>query len=181
MKNLLFYFILSLAILACNENKETEDSSSKNTEDTSSTKNYDNAKALYESNLASLKAGISAFENDQIDGWSASVADSVVWNPAAYGASPAKKDDWKKTLSMYLANWDSLKLINPSYLPGVDSATKEFDGSVRYYGQWNGVHKSGVHTSVNYYATFEFNKDNKVISASEFFDVGGLMNAVKSK
>jgi len=38
-----------------------------------------------------------------------------------------------------------------------------------------------VKTSVNFYAAYEFNKDNKVIEAAEFFDLGGLMNAVAPK
>ena len=84
-------------------------------------------------------------------------------------------------LLAYVTDWDSLKLNYPDFLPGIDSATHEFDGSVRYYGIWNGVHKSGVHTSVNFYATYDFNKEGKIINASEFFDVGGLMNAIKPK
>ena len=55
------------------------------------------------------------------------------------------------------------------------------DGGVRCYGRWDGVHKSGVTTHVNYYGTFEFNKDGKISSANEFFDLGGLMNAVAPK
>jgi len=30
------------------------------------------------------------------------------WNSPAYGAKPAGKEDWKKTLAAYTANWDSL-------------------------------------------------------------------------
>ncbi len=63
----------------------------------------------------------------------------------------------------------------------ISAATHEFDGSVRYYGQWDGVHKSGVKTSVNFYGTYDFNKDGKVVNGSDFFDVGGLMNAIKEK
>jgi hypothetical protein len=98
-----------------------------------------------------------------------------------YGAPQGKKEDWKNVLVSYFADWDSLKLESPNFLPGIDSATHEFDGSVRYYGVWNGVHKSGVRTSVKFYATYDFNKDGKVVSADEFFDAGGLMNAVKPK
>jgi hypothetical protein len=84
-------------------------------------------------------------------------------------------------LAAYIADWDTLKLMYPDFLPGIDSATHEFDGSVRYYGIWNGIHKSGVRTSVNFYATYDFDKDGKIVNASEFFDVGGLMNAINKK
>ncbi|MEP6595355.1 MAG: hypothetical protein ABJA71_05380 [Ginsengibacter sp.] len=139
------------------------------------------AKALYEKNLASLKAGITAFENEKIDGWASGIADNAEWIPPAYGTSKSTKDDWKNVLSMYIADWDSLKLKNPIFLPGIDSTTHEFDGSVRYYGTWTGVHKSGVRTAVNFYGTYEFNKEGKITNGTEFFDVGGLMNAVKGK
>ena len=140
-----------------------------------------NAKAQYEKNLAALKASITAFENEQIDAWASNIADNAEWNPPAYGAAKGTKDDWKKALAMYMADWDNLKLRNPIFLPGIDSTTHEFDGSVRYYGEWDGVHKSGIKTAVSFYGTYEFNKEGKIISGSEYFDVGGLMNAVKSK
>ncbi|MDB5222614.1 MAG: nuclear transport factor 2 family protein [Chitinophagaceae bacterium] len=139
------------------------------------------AKMLYEKNLASLKKGITAFENEKIDDWANTVSDTTIWNSAAYGSSPAGKEEWKKMLTAWIADWDSLKLNYPDFLPGIDSATHEFDGSVRYYGIWNGIHKSGVRTSVNFYATYDFNKEGKIVNASEFFDVGGLMNAIKGK
>jgi hypothetical protein len=173
MKNLFFCSILLLASIACNQDSKT-------TDDTAAKKS-DEAKAMYEKNLGALKTAIVAFENKQIDAWAATVADSAKWAPPAYGAIEAKKDDWKKVLSMYMADWDSLKLVNPNFLPGVDSATHEFDGSVRYYGTWTGVHKSGVHTATNFYGAYNFNKDNKVVFATEFFDVGGMMNAVQKK
>jgi hypothetical protein len=173
MKNLLFYSIVLLALTSCNQDSKTTDDST--------AKKGDEAKATYEKNLGALKTAIAAFENEQIDAWATTVADSARWAPPAYGAGEAKKDDWKKALSMYMADWDSLKLVNGNFLPGVDSATHEFDGSVRYYGTWTGVHKSGVHTAANFYGAYDFNKDNKVVFGTEFFDVGGMMNAVQKK
>jgi hypothetical protein len=84
-------------------------------------------------------------------------------------------------LSGYFADWDSLKLVNPTFLPGVDSATHAFDGSARYYGTWTGTHKSGKRTSFKFYGTFEFNKDAKIIDADEYFDVSGVMSSVNTK
>lgn len=171
MKNLFFYLAVSVMILSCNQKAATSDASSENND----------AKALYEKNLGILKTGITAFENEQIDAWASTVADSAVWIPASYGAPTGNKEDWKKTLASFMANWDSLQLKDANFLPGIDSITHEFDGSVRYYGKWEGVHKSGVRTSSNFYGTYEFNKDGKIIFASDFFDIGGLMNAVAGK
>lgn len=170
MKKVIFFFIGLSVLYACDTSVKSEESPKTS-----------DAKMLYEKNLASLKKGITAFENEKLDDWAATVADTTIWNSAVYGSSPAGKADWRKELNNYIADWDSLKLNYADFLPGIDSATHEFDGSVRYYGIWNGVHKSGVHTLVNFYATYDFNKDGKIINASEFFDVGGLMNAIKGK
>ena len=178
MKKIVFFTLVLCVFISCNESAKTDDTTATSSDTTSKTSD---AKALYEKNLASLRAGITAFENENMDDWAATVADDAVWNSPAYGAKPASKEDWKKALTAYTTDWDSLKLVNPIFLPGIDSITHEFDGSVRYYGNWEGVHKSGIKTSVNFYGTYEFNKDGKVRDGSDFFDVGGLMNAVKSK
>lgn len=170
MKKKLIFILIAFSVYSCKESSKSESSSK-----------VSDSKSLYEKNLASLKKGIAAFENENLDQWATTVADTTIWNSAAYGSSPGGKAEWKKMLTAYIADWDSLTLNYPDFLPGIDSATHEFDGSVRYYGIWNGVHKSGVHTSVNFYATYDFNKDGKVINASEFYDVGGLMNAIKAK
>lgn len=169
MRKIIFLFFISFVSYSCNEPVKSEIAKPSDT------------KTLYEKNLATLKKGIAAFENENIDEWAETVSDTTIWNAAAYGSSPGTKEDWKKSLIAYFADWDSIKLNYPDFLPGIDSATHEFDGSVRYYGIWNGIHKSGVRTSVNMYATYDFNTEGKIVNASEFFDAGGLMNAVKSK
>jgi hypothetical protein len=172
MKKLLFASIVSLLVMACGDKDKKEDNTSKkNTE----------MKAAYEKNLASLKAGIAAFEKEDIDGWAANVADSAVWTSPAYGDTVATKAHWLESLKYYVDNWSNLHLSNGIFLPGIDQTTQELDGSVRYYGQWDGVHSSGVATSVNFYGTYDFNKDNKIISGADYFDLGGMMNAIKPK
>jgi hypothetical protein len=169
MRIIIFFIFTSFATYSCNEPVKSE-----------AAKPAD-ANTLYEKNLATLKKGIAAFEKENIDEWAETVSDTTIWNAAEYGSSPGTKEVWKKSLNTYFAEWDSLKLYYPDFLPGIDSATHEFDGSVRYYGIWNGIHKSGVRTSVNMYATYDFNKEGKIVNASEFYDMGGLMNAVKTK
>jgi len=171
MQKIIFLSLITFVLFSCNEPAKTDDTTSKNAD----------AKASYEKNLASLKSSLAAFENEKMDDWAAAIADSAIWNPPSYGSSPAGKAEWKQALTGYVTDWDSLRLNNPTFLPGLDSATHEFDGSVRYYGQWEGVHKSGIRTSVNFYGTYDFNKDGKVVNGSDFFDVGGLMNAIKEK
>lgn len=170
MKTITLVLCASLLVIGCNQSG-TYSGSGMNSE----------MKALYEKNLGVLKAMISAYESEQLDTWSQYVADSARWNPAGYGALPSTKGQWAAALSAYHADWDSIRLMNANFLPGLDQETKEFDGSVRFYGLWVGRHKSGVETSVNYYATADFNQEGKLAVYSEYFDVGGLINALKPK
>jgi limonene-1,2-epoxide hydrolase len=172
MKKIFFAFTISLMVLGCNnDEKKEEAASSKNAE----------MKALYEKNLATLKAFVAAFEKEDTDALAAQIADTARWSSPAYGDTVTTKAHWMESLKYYLANWSNLHLTNGQFLPGVDSTTHEFDGSVRYYGRWDGVHTSGVTTQVKFYGTYEFNKDNKLISGSDFFDLGGLFNALQPK
>lgn len=170
MKTITLALCASILVIGCNQSS-TQTGSAIDSE----------TKAAYEKNLAELKAMINAYENEQLDEWSKYVADSARWNPAGYGALPSTKEQWAAALTGYVADWDSLKLMNANYLPGLDQNTKEFDGSVRYYGLWVGRHKSGIETSLSYYATADFNSDGKVVVYSEYYDVGGLLNALKPK
>ncbi len=174
MKKLLFYPVVLLFIVSCNQDSKTAESTS------TDTKSAD-MKAAYEKNLASLKAGIAAIEKEDIEGWASHIADSVNFSSPMYGDTLKTKQHWKDILSGFFADWDNLKLSNPNFLPGVDSATHEPDGSVRYYGNWTGTHKSGKLTSFKFYGAFDFNKDAKVIYADEYFDVSGVLGSVATK
>lgn len=171
MKKIFFAGIISLIVIGCKDEKKEEATSNNKTE----------MNALYDKNLSSLKAVLAAFEKEDINAFAANIADTAVWNSPAYGDTVSTKAHWMESLKYYLDNWDNLKLNNAQFLPGIDAATNEFNGSVRYYGSWDGVHTSGVATKVSFYGTYEFNNDNKIISGSDFFDLGGLMNAVQPK
>lgn len=170
MKKTLFSVAISLLFVACTDSAKTDNTASSDKTE---------MKALYEKNLASLKASLVAFEKEDIDTWASYISDTAIWNSPAYGDTVNTKAHWKESLKGYLDNWDNLKLNNAIFLPGVDTATLSFDGSVRYYGSWDGVHISGVATKANFYGAYNFNKDGKVIFGTDFFDLGGLLNALK--
>jgi hypothetical protein len=174
MKKFIFYPVLLVFIASCSDNSKTASATS------TDTKSAD-MKAAYEKNLASIKSGIAAIEKEDIEGWASNVADNVVFSSPMYGDTVTTKQHWKDILSGFFADWDSLKLVSSNFLPGVDSASHEPDGSVRYYGTWTGVHKSGKHTSFKFYGAFDFNKDAKIMNADEYFDVSGVLSSVKSK
>lgn len=168
MKKLLFLLLIGFLIYACNSNEKKEASDN------------NDMQTMYEQNLAVVKSMISDFENKNMDAFMSNVADSVTWNSPMYGDTVQTKAHYKESLQYWLDNWDSLHLESPIFLPGVDTVTKKPDGSVRYYGQWKGVHKAtGKHTDVNFYEFFNFNADHKITNNGQFFDVGGLMNSLK--
>lgn len=170
MKKIFFAVIITLMMAGCNQaGKKEEISSSKS----------DEMKALYEQNLATLKTFIADFEKEDLDGQAALIADSAVWSSPVYGDTIHTKKHWLEAQKNTMDNWSNLHLSNAQFLPGIDSATHEFDGSVRYYGMWAGVHTSGYTGQVKFYGTYDFNKDHKLISGNDFYDVGGVMNAVK--
>ncbi len=171
MRKIIIYPIVLLFIFSCNDDSKTAGVAATDTKAA-------DMKATYEKNLASLQAGIAAIEKEDIEGWASQIADDVVFSSPMYGDTVATKQHWKDVLSGFFADWDNLKLVNPTFLPGLDSATHEFDGSVRYYGTWTGVHKSGKHTSFKFYGTFDFNKDAKIKDADEYFDVSGVMASI---
>ncbi len=169
MKKLFFLSFVTLLILSCNSNDKKESTSG-------STDN----KALYEQNLAVVKSNLAAFESKNVDALFANVSDTVTWNSPMYGDTVHTKAHYRESLQYWLDNWDSLHLVNPIYLEGVDTETNMPDGSVRYYGQWDGVHKAtGKHTHVQIYEFFNFNTDHKISTNGQYFDVGGLMNSLK--
>jgi limonene-1,2-epoxide hydrolase len=170
MKKIFFAVIITLMMAGCSQPEKKEDTASDKSAE---------MKLLYEKNLSTVKTFIADFEKEDINGMASLVADNAVWNSPAYGDTVHTKKHWLEGLKYYMDNWSNLHLTNGQFLPGIDSATHEFDGSVRYYGRWDGIHSSGIATQVKFYGTYEFDKDNKLISGSDFFDLGGLMNAVK--
>ena len=170
MKKLVFLSMAALFLFACNtENKEV------------ATTTVDDSNAIYDQHLAIVKGMVTNFENKDMDAFFANVADSANWNPPMYGDTVHTKAHWRESLQYWADNWDNMRLVNPIFLPGVDTTTHQPDGSVRYYGEWVGTHKAtGTVTHLHsFYEFFNFNSDHKIINNGSFFDVNGLMNAVK--
>ena len=134
----------------------------------------------YVANKAVVEAMFAAFTAEDLDTWSGVVADSVKWTTPAYGAEldGGTKDDWRALLQGYNDGFDDVTMQQSFWLPGLDEYTSEPDGSVRLYVHWKGTHtESGVVAEPWYYANFEL-EDGKITRASEYMDVGGMMNHI---
>src|SRR6478672_3130938 len=109
MNKILLLVLASISLYACTEGVKSD----------TSAKSPD-AKGLYEKNLGSLKKGIEAIEHHNLDEWATTVADTTIWNAPAYGSVPGGKNEWKQYLKSYLNDWDSVTLMYPDFLPGID-------------------------------------------------------------
>ena len=174
MKKIFYAAIITLMIAGCSQPDQKETV-------TSNKSNGDDMKALYEANLAAYKSQVAAFEKEDLKAWAATIADNAVWHSPAYGDTITTKAHWVETIKNIMDSNSNLHLTNAQFLPGIDSASHQPDGSVRYYGTWHATPASGKELSIKFYGTYDFNKDHKIISGDEFYDVGGVMNAVKPK
>ncbi len=170
MRKLFFGMIITIMTVSCNQANEKETDASGNTTEMND---------LYEANLAAYKNQVAAFEKEDLNAWASEVADTAVWNSPMYGDTITSKAHWVESTKYDFDNFSNLHLTDAQFLPGVDSTTHQPDGSVRYYGTWNGTSLSGKEVSVKFYGTYNFDKDHKIIFGSDYFDAGGLMNALK--
>ena len=170
MKRIFYASIIILLISSCSRPDQKESTTSDKGDD---------MKDLYEANLAAYKAQVAAFEKEDLNAWASMIADSAVWLSPAYGDTITTKAHWMETIKNIMDSNSNLHLTNAQFLPGIDSASHQPDGSVRYYGTWHATPASGKEVSIKFYGTYDFNKDHKIISGDEFYDVGGVMNAVK--
>lgn len=167
MKKFIIPFIAAMLMIACQPQSK----------DAASSGNPD-----YEKNLATLKTFNDAFQKGDSNALGDLIDDNVKFSSAMYGDSLHTKAHFLDWLKMVIRGYDHLTLSNATYLPGIDSATHVFDGSVRYYGEWSGTFRAtNIHGAMKFYGTYDFTKDHKIATADEYFDMGGISNAVMPK
>lgn len=139
------------------------------------------AQLKFEENSKTVMAMLKAWENETPD--YSVFADDLVIKETTFGAEKDSLglEDMKENNKMTLAALDFKLLGEPVLLPGVNDETKEMDGSVRYYGDWEVTRpatdsteaKSGV---LSVYHSFDFNDDGKIVYEQMYADFSGLMN-----
>jgi len=184
MKKVFIAGMIAVTLFSCSQpqKQQTQTAAPVDTAAAAAAAKTTEMKMLYEKNLGTLKQFITAFENKDAAARASLIADNVVWHSPAYGDMDSSGTHWKQMTQMFWDNFDSLKLKNAVFLPGVDQKTQMLDGSVRYYGEWSGIYKKNKKKADwQFYGTYDFDKDGKVVNASQYYDVGGLKNAVGMK
>ena len=143
------------------------------------------ADALFAKNSETAMALIRDFDNEDIEGVRLHFADSARWRPTTFGKiEPATIEDKMKGWEAAWKKYDfDLATSDIQLLPGVDLETKEPDGSVRVYFDWDLVRPATDSTErksvkLTYYESWDFDADGKIWLTHIFGDETAAMNAL---
>ena len=137
----------------------------------------------YKKNLATAQKLFSLHGEEKIDEQLALVSKDIKLYTPMYGATePLGYDAYASILKGYHDGFEDIKYNAQAWLPGVDTLSLKPDGSVRTYGTWTGKNSiTGKEINLNGYWYFNFDAEGKVIAQGDFFDYGGMMQAVGAK
>lgn len=137
------------------------------------------AKEAFEKNSQTVMANLKGFENENVD--YSQYADDFVMAGTAFGSKDSLSlDDVKKNDKDSWERYDFKLLTDPLVLlPGVDTETKEFDGSVRYYADWQVTLPATDSTEarsgfIHFYEYYVFDDNGKIAQQGGYGDFGGL-------
>ena len=157
MKKLLSLFFVAAIFVSCNTNPK------------------------YEANLATAQKLFELHGEEDLEGQLALVSKDMEIITPVYGAEPGNYDQYAAMLKGYQDGFEDIKYTANVWLPG-SSPEGVLDGSVRTYGTWTGKNVvTGKELNLRGYWYFNFDDKGKVITQGDFFDYGGMMNAVGPK
>ena len=134
---------------------------------------------MFNKNKAIADKTFNLFIAKDLDGMMDIYSDDVNWSPANTLDS-LSKDALREGMAGWMTDFEVFSFNDRKYYPGVDDNFVP-DGSVRTYGTWVGTHNSGATTVSKYYSVTQYNDDGKIITALEWFDVGGVFDQVESQ
>ena len=146
---------------------------------TSDTSAFDEGLAKFENNKALTDKTFDLFIAKDLDGMMDMYADDAIWSPANTLDS-LSKEALREGMTGWMTEFEVFSFNDRQYYPGVDDNFVP-DGSVRTYGTWAGKHVSGAETVTKYYSVTQYNDDGKIVTALEWFDVGGVFDQVESQ
>ena len=169
MKKLLLFFTLCM-FTSCN-----------NTAVKKITDSLSNSNPDYAKNLATAKKHFKLHEEENLEGQLAQISKDIESNTSAYGSETANYDQYVAMLKGYHAAFDNIKYTANNWLPGTSPEGK-LDGSVRTYGTWTGVNvATGKELNLKGYWYMNFDEEGKIVAQGDFFDFGGMIDAVYPK
>lgn len=163
MRSMFFYLIAVLLLMGCKVEVDNT------------------ANEAFEKNSSMVIANLEGFQNENLD--YSMYADDFVMLDVAFGAEKdsLSLDEMKGFDKEMWATYDFKLLTDPPVLlPGVNPETKQLDGSVRHYSDWEVTlpatdsteARSGV---IHLYESFDFNEEGKISLQQVYGDFTGLM------
>ena len=140
---------------------------------------------IFDRNVATIKAWMQGFADEDLDAQMDLMADDVQWNPAQYNGNVlVNKEGTGEALKWYHDNFNDV-----IFHEGLDLTSKKSNGFlggsvypqndnpnvVGVYGTWMPIHmETGKQVFNKWHAVIEFNDAGKIIYLSDFFDFNGI-------
>jgi len=157
MKKLILLFSITILFSSCNTNPD------------------------YKRNLETAKKHFELHGEENLDGQLSLFSKDMEANTSMYGSKPFGYDQFAEMLKGYHAEFDNIEYTADNWLPGTGEDGKP-DGSVRTYGTWAGTNvATGKELNLKGYWYMNFDADGKIIATGDFFDFGGMIDAVYPK
>ena len=157
MNKLLLLFSASIIFIGCNSNPD------------------------YEKNLATAISFFELHGVEDLDAQLELVSKEIESESALYGSEMVGYDQFVEMLKGYHDAFDNIKYTAQNWLPGTNEEG-QLDGSVRTYGTWTGTNVvTGKELDLKGYWYMNFDDEGKIVAQGDFFDFGGMFNAVYPK
>lgn len=137
----------------------------------------------YDKNLATAQKLFALHGEENLAEQLALVSKDIQLEVPMYGSNELLGyDAYASIAKAYHDNFEDIKYNPEVWLPGVDTVSLKPDGSVRTYGTWTGKNSiTGKDINLKGYWYFNFDAEGKIIAQGDFFDYGGMMQAVGPK
>ena len=157
MKKLLLLFSASIIFISCNSNPD------------------------YEKNLATAISFFELHGAEDLDAQLELVSKEIESESSLYGSEMVGYDQFVEMLKGYHDAFDNIKYTAQNWLPGTNEEG-QLDGSVRTYGTWTGINVlTGKELDLKGYWYMNFDDEGKIVAQGDFFDFGGMFDAVYPK
>jgi len=154
MKKIFYSILLSVFILSCNSQTESDDT----------------VNLSFEKNSETMQALLESYANEDVD--YSHFADDVVFRGTLLGAPDSLKLDQIKAIHKdFFAKYDVKHMAPFNFLQGVNPETGEADGSVRFYYDMQVTNSSnGKSVVIPIYESFDFDDEGKAIFVQWYCD-----------
>ena len=154
MKKIFYSILLSVFILSCNSQTESDDT----------------VNLSFEKNSETMQALLESYANEDVD--YSRFADDVVFRGTLLGAPDSLKLDQIKAIHKdFFAKYDVKHMAPFNFLQGANPETGEADGSVRFYYDMQVTNSSnGKSVVIPIYESFDFDDEGKAIFVQWYCD-----------